>query len=61
MKFFIRFDIENSAFDDCPRIEIIRILEKISEIIEPFGSREEFIYKISDLNGNIIGKWGVMA
>ena len=61
MKFFIRFDIENSAFDDCPRLEIIRILEKITELIEPFGSREEFICNIMDLNGNLIGKWGVIA
>ena len=51
--FTLKFDTDNSAFDDAPREEIARILKEAAEKVI-YGENDG---KILDENGNTIGKW----
>jgi len=53
----IKFSTENAAFqdDDCPHIEIARILKRIAEQVE-VGMKSGVIM---DINGNKVGRWSL--
>ena len=53
MKFSIKFDTDNAAFDDAPVTEIRKILRKIG-IAAQYGITEG---PCRDTNGNTIGRW----
>lgn len=54
MEFKVRFDCNNSAFDDNLEAEISRILRELANRVEN-GDCTGLFQNIKDSNGNIIG------
>lgn len=55
--FTVKFDMQNSAFEDNPEAETIRVLRAIADRIESDGKLSGFYETIRDINGNDIGRF----
>lgn len=60
MKFLLRIECDNAAFEQCSGAEVARILRSLAEQIEG-DSLECGIGKLRDINGNQVGKWTVVG
>jgi hypothetical protein len=52
----VEFNMDNAVFERSPQFEVVRILE---EIVARVYAGEKGA-KIFDLDGNVIGEWGVI-
>ena len=58
MDFTLNINMDNAAFDECPEIELARILQKITqEIITGLTYNN----KIKDINGNTVGNFEIIT
>ena len=51
----IEFSVDSAAFEDCPYVEVIRILNEIAKKVE-LGQTSG---AIMDINGNRVGLWSM--
>ena len=57
MKFIMRFDMNNAAFEDNPAREVARILYAAAQAIESADSVPEYFTNVRDENGNVVGAY----
>ena len=55
MKFKLEIDLDNDAFYQNRRREIIRILNELVDTVELHG-KQAFDARIKDINGNTVGR-----
>jgi len=55
MKFKLEIDMDNDAFYQNRRLELVRILNSVIESIKTYGN-DNFDIRIKDINGNTIGR-----
>jgi len=56
MKFQVRLNCGNAAFEDCPGEEVARILGEVAHHVYNSGDGESKGL-CRDVNGNIVGEW----
>lgn len=57
MKFLMRFDMDNAAFEDAPELEAVRILEDVATRIRQGAAGGN----VRDVNGNTVGKFAILG
>lgn len=61
MRFTLTVDMDNSAFEEEPKLELVDVLERVTAAVMQRGVGVGLEGRVRDTNGNTVGTWRIDA